>query len=259
MITLTTAIQIELRKLASTRTAIVTSAVAVALAAVVAALTVAGVKPGGQSATDVFSGALVGSVQTAYLLTAIAGITVVAGEFRHRTATASYLAVPRRGTVIAAKLAVLLGYGLAVGLVVMAVCSAISVPWLAHRGFLHGGLSASGVARTMAGGTAAIAIVTLIGAGLGALLRNQLIAMAGLALYLFALEPALASISGTRSGYPYLPGGAVQALAFTGHRAFGSPTGAALLSPWLGAALLSAYGLGLTAVAVRTSISRDIT
>lgn len=255
---LRTAVQIEVRKLLSTRGWLVISLLAVALAVLIAVLTVAASKPSSHTALDVFSGALVGSVQTAYLLSAVVGIISIAGEYRHRTVTATYLAVPHRGTVITAKLLVLFGYGIALGVVVMSVCTAIVAPWLAQRGYLHGDLAASGVARTLIGGTAAIAIVTILGVGLGALVRSQIAAIVGLAIYLFALEPTINNITATRGAYPYLPGGSVQALAYTGHTAFGSTTGATLLNPWIGGVLLAAYGLGLTAIAVRTSIRRDI-
>jgi hypothetical protein len=253
------AVRIEIRKLVTTRGWLVLGLLAVIVGAVIAALSVAGAKPQSQTVTDVLTGALTGAVQSSYILTAVAGVVSIAGEYRHRTATASYLAVPRRGTVITAKLIVLFGYGLIVGVIVMAVCTAIAAPLLASRGFLHGHLGAVEVTRAIVGGAAAIAVVTALGVGLGALLRNQVAAVVGLVVYLFAFEPTINAVHATRGAFPYLPGGAVQALTFTGGRAFGSSSGAILLDAWPAGLLLTAYAVILTTIAVRTAIRRDIT
>jgi len=255
---MTAALRIELRKLTTTRTWWALALAAVAVAVLVTVLTVAGSDASEHPPLDIFTGALIGGVQTAYMLTAIAGISSVAGEYRHRTATASYLAVPHRGRLLTAKLLVLAGYGLVVGVVVVGICSAIAAPWLASRDLLNGTLSASGVARAVIGGTAAIAVMTAVGVAVGALLRSQIVAVGALLIYLFAIEQTINSISLTRPVYPYLPGGAVQALAFSGHRAFGSPTGAELLNPWLAALLLVGYAVVITAIALRTSVRRDV-
>lgn len=252
------ALRIELRKLTTTRTWWALGLAAVAVAVLVTVLTVAGANASQHSPLDIFTGALIGGVQTAYMLTATAGISAVAGEYRHRTATASYLAVPHRGRLISAKLLVLAGYGLVVGVIVVGVCSAIAAPWLSSRGLLNGSLSASGVTRAVIGGTVAIAIMTAVGVAVGALLRNQMVAVGALLIYLFAIEQTISNISLTRPVYPYLPGGAVQALAFSGHRAFGSATGAELLNPWLAALVLIGYAVVITAIAVRTSVRRDV-
>lgn len=256
---MTTALRIELRKLTTTRSWWLLGLGALALAVVITALTVAGADPSRHRPLDVFTGALTGSVQSSYLLSALVGITSVAGEYRHRTVTSSYLAVPHRSSLISAKLLVLLAYGTAVGLLAMAVCSAIAAPWLAHRGLLHHSLDAGGVARAVIGGTVAIAIVTALGVAVATLVHNQFAAAGGLLVYLFAVEPLINNADATRPAYPFLPGGAVQALAYSGHRAFGNDTGARLLSPWLGAAVLAGYALALTTIAVRTTIRRDIT
>ncbi|HEU5421026.1 MAG TPA: ABC transporter permease [Streptosporangiaceae bacterium] len=253
------ALRIEIRKLTTTRTWWVLGLVAIAVAVLVTVLTVAGASSSQHAPLEIFTGALIGGVQTAYMITAIVGITAVAGEYRHRTATSSYLAIPRRGRLISAKLLVLAGYGLIVGVMVVGICSAIAAPWLSAQHLLNGTLTSSGVARAVIGGTAAIAVMTAVGVAVGALLRNQIVAVGALLVYLFAIEQTINNISATRAAYPYLPGGAVQSLAFSGHRAFGSPTGAILLSPWAAAAVIIGYAIIITAIAVRTSIRRDVT
>ncbi|GAB3484839.1 ABC transporter permease [Flexivirga lutea] len=253
-----TALRTELRKLATTRLWWILGMGAVAVAVLVTVLTVAGSEASEHPPLDIFTGALIGGVQTAYMITAIVGITAVTGEYRHHTATASYLAIPHRGRLISAKLIVLTGYGLFVGVVVVGVCSAIAAPWLSARGLLGGSLTAGGVTRAVVGGTLSIAVMTAVGVAVGALLRNQIAAVAALLIYLFAIEQTINSIALTRPAYPFFPGGAVQALAFSGRRAFGSATGAELLNPWLAAVLIVGYAVAITAIAVRTTIRRDV-
>lgn len=167
--------------------------------------------------------------------------------------------MPDRGKLISAKLIVLFVYGAAIGLVVMIVCSLIAAPWLSSRGVLNGTLEASGVMRAVLGGTAAIAILTALGVAIAALVHNQMAAVGGLMVYLFAVEPSVHNLAATKDIYPFLPGGAVQALTYTGSTAFGSPTGATLLSPWLGATLLLVYAVAITSIAVVTTLKRDVT
>jgi len=144
-------------------------------------------------------------------------------------------------------------------LIVMIVCASIAAPWLSQRGLLNGSLDAFGIMRAILGGATAIAIVTSLGVALAALVHNQMIAVGSLLVYLFAIEPSIHNLEATRSAYPFLPGGAVQSLTYSGHTAFGSPTGAVLLNPWLGAGLLVVYAIVITGIAVVTTIRRDVT
>lgn len=254
-----TTLEVERRKLLTTRLWWILALAALAVGILITVLTVTGSTPGTHTPLEVFTGALTGGVQTAYMVTAMVGITAVAGEYRHRTVTPSYLAVPDRGKLIGAKLLISFIYGTVLGLVILAVCSAIAGPWLADRGLLNGSLEIVGITRAVIGGTLAIGIMTALGAAIAALIHNQMAAIGGLMIYLFAIEPRIANLDATKDLYPFLPGGAVQSLLYSGDKAFGSATGATLLAPWIGGMLLLAYAGAITAVAVRTTIRHDIT
>ena len=72
--------------------------------------------------------------QEAGPLAAILAAAGTAGEFRHRTAAATFLAEPRRARVITAKLITYLLAGARYALACVAVSLAVALPWLAARG-----------------------------------------------------------------------------------------------------------------------------
>jgi hypothetical protein len=66
----------------------------------------------------------------------VLGILATAGEFRHRTIKWTFLAEPRRGRVLAAKLAVLGAVGAAMGALAFGLALAIACPGTRPRGLV---------------------------------------------------------------------------------------------------------------------------
>ncbi len=62
---------------------------------------------------------------------AILGIIAITGEFGQQTATPTFLATPRRGRVVAAKLVAYAGVGLVYAMACTTVLIAVALPWLA--------------------------------------------------------------------------------------------------------------------------------
>ncbi len=187
----------------------------------------------------------------ATVLLLILGIIGMTQEYRHRTATPTFLVTPRRGRVVAAKL---LAYALAavpIGLLVIATNVLVVEIYAGARGAAPP-LTGDNL-RVLAGAWAALVIYAVIGVGIGALLRNQVGAIVGALVYLFVVEgiviraiPAIAPL------FKWLPGGALQAMTAT-------LDATDLLDPWQGALLLIGYGLVAAVLGTLFAVRRDIT
>lgn len=110
--------------------------------------------------------------QGAGVLLAVLGAIGYTSEFRHRTATLSFLATPHRWRVVLAKLITypLVGAGYAV--VCLIVTSVIATVWLSAVG-ISVSLWANGIPSTMAAVVIAVALFAAVGVGVGAVLREQ--------------------------------------------------------------------------------------
>lgn len=184
-------------------------------------------------------------------LAAVLGAIGLTSEFRHRTATATFLVTPHRGRVVAAKLVtygtVTAGYGLAC----TAVVTAIALPWLSARD-IDVSLAGNGLPATIAGGIVATAVYGLIGVGLGALLRDQVATVVGLLIYLYVVETVITQIPALADWAMYLPGpagSAVTGIALTTQQ---------FLTPWQGAVVLAGYGIVFALAGSFFTMRRDI-
>jgi ABC-2 type transport system permease protein len=183
------------------------------------------------------------------ILVLILGIIGMTQEYRHRTATPTFLTAPRRGRVVIAKL---IAYALASALfavIVMAVNYVVVAIHAGARGATPA-LNADNL-EVLASCALALVIYAVIGVGLGALLRNQVGAIVGGLVYLFVVEPVIRSIPATSGAYKWMPGGALEALTAT-------LEGPELLGAWQGALLLLGYGLLAALLGTLLAVRRDV-
>jgi ABC-2 type transport system permease protein len=183
------------------------------------------------------------------VLTLILGIIGMTQEYRHRTATPTFLATPRRGRVVVAKLLAYAAAAAPFALVVVAV-TALAV-------LLHAGARGAAPAWTgenlgvLARAGLALVVYAVIGVGLGALFRNQVGAIVGALVYLFVVEPIIRQIPATAGFYKWLPGGALEAMTAT----FQGPD---VLTAWQGGLLLLGYGLLAAVLGTLLAVRRDV-
>jgi ABC-2 type transport system permease protein len=196
----------------------------------------------------------------AILLAGIFGVTVSSGEFRHGSATLTYLAQPRRTTVLAAKSVAAACAGAVFGLAGGVLATGTGLIFIAARGE-HLALGAPAIARDLAGYALAAALLAAIGSAAGSLVRSQLAAVVGVFVWAVVIESVLGGLyPGTR---PYLPYAAATTLAGAraGYSTFGPGHGAPGGVPLpfgAAAALVAGVAVLIAALAARTTVRRDV-
>ncbi len=255
----------EVAKILSTRLwwgLLIGAVVYVALSALATALT-AGMDPGGGQpgsaplgepeayravyASSLFSGT--------YIFAMILGITSMTGEYRYRTITPTFLATPRRGLVVAAKMVAHLLAGVvygAVGLLAALVAGGITV---AARGASLG-LGTDRLWESVRLAVLAVALWTLVGIGIGTLIRNQVAAVLIAVLVTFLVEP-LATFLLASIDLDWL----VRWLPTNASAAMTSPGSSFVdyLDWWVGALVLAGYAAVAAGLGMLLSVRRDIT
>lgn len=263
-----TAVRVELRKTATTRMWwILLVVMAVYVAAIAAFLTLAfSVEPPAGAmappaplddpATRLTLYTLV--MPLAYVFPVLVGTLAVTTEYRYQTLTTTFLAQPRRSTVLAAKLVVATALGLLFGVVGVFACVLGVAPVLAATGN-DVGLDEQ-VARSLATTVLGLALWAAIGVGVGAVLRNQVAAIVVVVAFSQLVEPMLRLGLGawerTRDAARYLPGAAGDAMAGASVLTLGSE--ADLLVWWQGGLVLTAYAAVLLAVGAAATVRRDV-
>jgi hypothetical protein len=186
----------------------------------------------------------------------VLGVLGVTTEFRYQTITPTVLATPSRWTLVSAKM---LSYAV-VGVLYAAVCVgvelAIAVPWLNGKGIDYT-LTGHHVPRALLGVFAVVALYAVIGLGVGALVKNQIVAVVVGLIFILVINGLLVAIPGVKKVYPFTPeGGASALLTVTGDR---SPNGVDLLAPGVGVLVLLLWALVPAIVGAAYTLNRDIT
>lgn len=186
-------------------------------------------------------------------LMAVLGAIGITSEYRHQTVTPTFLATPRRGRVVTAKLIGLGLVGLTFALVCIGVEIGIALPWLAAKDVAVA-LGVDDIPSVLGGVLVSVTIYTLIGVGVGALVRNQIGTVVGLLVYFFIVQQVLVSVSALQSVTRFLPRAASAAL----HHSTPSH-GFDTLDPWQGGLALVGYGIVLAILGTFLSVRRDVT
>ena len=242
-------IRAEFTKLTTTRLVYGVAAAMAAFAVLTVAANILGVEGAPPLSADHFP-MLVGGPVTllsgAALLLGILGMTT---EFRHQTVTQTFLVTPDRGRVVAAKLVAYPLAGIALSLAILAFTAALATGWLAAEEITPSLLDAR-LGRVLLGAVLAAGLCGLVGVGVAALVRNQVAALVGVAVWVLLVEGLLMSLLHTPSLGKWLPSAAAAAL---------TNPGGAQLSRLAGALLLAGYALALALAGTRLVVRRDIT
>ena len=146
----------------------------------VAGLLVTGYIGGGQvsSTQDVpaMFGSSTGPFLNDYILVFVLGVLGVTTEFRYQTITPVLLQTPSRWAVVTAKMITYALVGLIYAAAAVIVELLVAVPWLAAR-HVHVDYTDGKVVHSIVGIFVVLALFGIIGLGIGALLKNQIVAV----------------------------------------------------------------------------------
>jgi ABC-2 type transport system permease protein len=245
-------IRAEFTKLATTRLiyGLAAAMAAFAVLTVVVGVTAAGQQGNPPLSADSLPMLVAGPVPQLPGAALLLGILGMAGEFRHQTVTQTFLVTPDRGRVVAAKLVAYPLAGIALALATLAFTAAVAAGWLAAKGITPSLPPAGALGRMVGVALLGPALCGLVGVGVAALVRNQVAALVGVAVWVLVVEGLLMSLLNAPSLGKWLPSAAAAAL---------TNPGGGHLSRLAGALMLAGYGLALALAGTRLVVRRDIT
>jgi ABC-type transport system involved in multi-copper enzyme maturation permease subunit len=191
-----------------------------------------------------------------FIFAIILGIMLMAGEFRHGTAVATFLTAPKRGSVVLAKLA-MAALGGSMLMLISAVLS-FAAGFIALQSFSEAAQPSENLfTNTLLASLVAGAVLGVIGVSLGTLIRNQMLAIVGALVYLFIIDPVLLTL--WPDAGKWFPSGLITAMLSLEIDAPALGLSTADYLPALTATLvLLGYGAVFAITAWATSLKRDI-
>jgi hypothetical protein len=197
------------------------------------------------------------------LVTMMFGVYLVTSEFAARTMTPTFLVTPRRGRVIAAKLVTAAAFGVAFW-AIATVMDGVATPFfLAAQRLPSSAFYTSDVLRAVVMGLLAYVLWALLGLGLGAVLRSQVIAIvAAIAIYAggFVVVELFVHLLYDVFHASWLLGAAVLAPAEASNVMITAGQAFAHAPPWwVGALVLVSYAVALAAIGAALIRRSDVT
>ena len=181
------------------------------------------------------------------VLVLILGVLMITSEFRHGTASSTFLATPKRWPDLLAKLGVGLIIGVVAGLAFVVVNAGLAWPLLSSRG---AELPAAGdLVKIYAGVVASAALLCAFGFGVGAVIRNQIGAIIAAIAFFFVVSPLPELLPGSIGDY--FPAQALGSLQ-------GDVEGNGSLSQLGGGLVLAAWSAALAAIGTALVVVRDV-
>jgi len=185
---MTALLRAELIKLRTTRTFLALTGVAVGTSLLITVLVSLLSEPTPDEVlTDVFT------ADTSALFIVILAIVGITGEWRHRTITSSLLAAPDRLRFLVAKTLAFAAAGLVLSLLISITIAVVGMVILSSRDLPTPELGEL-VGQIIRNAEVA-ALLGAFGLALGSLVRNQPVAIVGVLLLSFAIEPTLIALA----------------------------------------------------------------
>jgi ABC-2 type transport system permease protein len=181
-------LETELLKLRTTRTFVALTSAAVGISLLITVLVASITEPTEQDVlTDVFTS------DTSSLFILVLAVIGISGEWRHRTITSSLLAAPDRVRFLAAKTIAFAVAGLVLSLLISLAIAIAGVVILSARDLPTPELGE--LVEQFARNVLVAALLGAFGVGIGAVIRNQIVAIVGVLVVGFAVEPALVALA----------------------------------------------------------------
>jgi ABC-2 type transport system permease protein len=185
---MTRLLRAELIKLRTTRTFYALAGVAIGISLLITILSASIGDPTKASVLDdVFSS------DTSSLFIMILAIVGISGEWRHRTITSSLLAAPARTRFLAAKTLAFAAAGALLSLLISISVSIVGFAILEARDLPTPELG--DLLELIGRSAGAAALLGALGVGIGSLVRNQPVAIVGILIAVFVIDPLLGHLA----------------------------------------------------------------
>ncbi|MCZ2524265.1 ABC transporter permease [Streptomyces sp. NPDC059506] len=183
-----------------------------------------------------FSGMFLGQ-----LALIVFGVLVIGGEYSTGMIRSSLAAVPQRGVLLAAKVAVATALALVTGMVTSFTAFFVGQAFLGQRATT---LAEEGVLRAVFGAGLYMTLITMFAMGVTAMLRSPMLSLGILMPFFFLVSSILAAVPKAKEVAQYFPdqaGARIMQAVPMGDAPYGPWGGLGIMALWVVAALAGGY------------------